>query len=273
MDRFPVWHFTVLSYRVVFANIDLLLGTIGLWLSLDLIFFVAGQSEWLSDKGLFWLLFVTLQMFVAPTAVACTWHRYVLLGHEPSVSASMRVSRSELTYVGRWLLLSAICGLVILAITVPYLFALDLPRMSRRIGELHQTDSPFPFIEIMVPLLIVATLVGGVGFRTVLAFPAAAIGDYATTIGVSWTRTRGQTWRLALGGFACCLPLVLVGEFVAFAIDLALPTDMPERWVPWVSLLDEAIIQGAVLIQTAVFATFISQLYQADIYPIRAQGT
>lgn len=273
MDRFPVWHFTVLSYRVVFANIDLLLGPIGLWLGFDLLFLIAGQSEWLSNKGLFWFVAVTLQMIVAPSAVACTWHRYVLLGHVPSVSASMRASRPELTYVARALLLSAIFGIVILAITVAYTLALDLPRTSRRVGELYQTDSPFPFTEILVPMLIVATLVGGVGFRTVLAFPAAAIGDFATTIGVSWTRTRGRTWRLAIGGFACCLPLVLAGEFLTYAAGVALPAEMPERWVSWVDIFNEEIIQGAFLLQTAVFATFISQLYQEEILPARAHGT
>lgn len=271
MDRFPVWHLVISSYRVVLTNIDLLAGLIGFWLGLDLLLFVVGQWDWLSGNGLFWLLFIILQMLVAPSAVACAWHRYVLLGQAPSVAASIQVNRPALTFIARTLSVWCICGAVILAIILAYYFAVDLPRMGRRIGELYQTDAPLLFAEIMVPLLIVSALVGGVAFRAVLAFPAAAIGDYATTMAVSWAHTKGQTFRLAIGGFACCLPLVVVGEVVAFAIAFVLPDEMQEGLVPWVGLFNEAITHGVLLLQTAVFAAFSIQLYQAEGPRLREQ--
>ena len=72
-------------------------------------------------------------------------------------------------------------------------------------------------------LPVIAALIGG---RLSIVLPSLAVDQQPLTLSWAWGLTRGNTWRLFWGNFACTLPPLVLPQFVLLIV-LPAPAKAP----------------------------------------------
>jgi hypothetical protein len=72
---------------------------------------------------------------------------------------------------------------------------------------------------ILIPIIFVLYFVAAaVMLRLSLLLPARAVGDLGLTFKQTWNRTRGNTWRIFWGIFACTVPATILAQIALFTL-------------------------------------------------------
>lgn len=177
---------------------------------------------------------------VLGSIVAVSWHRFLLLGEQPTAD------RSKAGVIGAYTLRSAVitllvfaplvvAGAVIAGIVDPAMFGADATApgvdaetavaaeaaAASEVGEVGEAASPWMcavcvVLAIVVGLPIIA-LISYVPTRFSLALPATALGSSERSFAAAWRLSRSNVWRLMWGGLLVSWPC-----FAYMAISLAL---------------------------------------------------
>ena len=188
--------------------------------------------------GWLFLLFVSWFEMAMLAGFAIRRHRRVL-------SLVMPMHRSLPAaigpYVGYWLLTSLIAGFLgVMGVLIISLFA----------------RSPVSgIVPYMIFVLIAA--IGMFILRSVLIFPAIAVGDREMTIRTSFDVTHRSVWRMAISVVLIAIPLIVVALLVGLVLDKFVPQ------VPWwrFVLVVAIFMQVIQFFGTAVFIAYISLVY------------
>jgi hypothetical protein len=125
---------------------------------------------------------------LAYSAIAVSWHRYILLDEVPQGWARLRLDRPMWRYIGNFLLILLIllgCGV---AAGIGVGIAALLVRMI--LGETVMTI-------LIVPVAIAGYIYGIISmYRMLVKLPAVALGREDFTIADAWFSTRGNQMRL-----------------------------------------------------------------------------
>ncbi len=144
-------------------------------------------------------------------------------------------------YVGYWLITSLIAGF--------------LGAMGGLIISLFATSTLRPVVPYM--LLGLAAAIGLLVLRSVIVFPAIAVGDRDMTFRVSFEITHRSVWRMALSSILIAIPILLANWLFMLIVQRLVPVE------PWWRFALIFSIGGQVLqfIGTAVFIAYISLVY------------
>jgi len=187
----------------------------------------------------------TLVTFVAYSAIAVTWHRFVLLEERPRGLVPLSAWRTA-RYVGRVLLLAGVVGVILL------LTAVVLAIVGSRVLGGSGFGIVIYFLPLVVWLLMMFLLL-----RTGLAFPATAIDDQTWTLERSWHRTEGNSLRLFGGLLLVALP------FYAFTLVfgwLGATLNEPHEWLisHLINAASYAVNSVSVVLMTGYYANAFS---------------
>lgn len=204
----------------------------GLWLILPWILYALDQPllELLGD----------LAMSVGIAAVAVAWHRRILL-QEPLPARFAPVTAQVGRYMAFWVVVVAVVALpgVLLALLILGALGTDAAAVG----------------GVLVAILSLLALAAAM--RLQLVFPAAAIGERAVTLGVSWRATRGNAWRLLAGTLIVSLPPAAAGALLSLGLS-ALADATGSLVLGWLGEL--APVAGA-WVQAPLLAAFLSYAY------------
>jgi hypothetical protein len=227
--KLPLWNTICLSYSTYFYHFIDALRTSWLWLVV-----VAALTGVVSWQKWSWIatlmanppsllqmlnqppepiafrdIYVLLTLF-AGVSIAVAWHRLVILGQDPGLSASNVATRNFWRYAG-----------IAIALFVPFALASLPTYLSLPLGSGGALLPPGFFMRTLLSSLASALLyvVGtAIVFRLILLLPARAIGDLGLTFRQVWDRTRGNTWRMILGIAACVTPPMLPLQLATLAM-------------------------------------------------------
>jgi hypothetical protein len=132
----------------------------------------------------------------AGVSIAVAWHRLIILNEQPGFSGGNVATKNLWRYVAMAIPLSLILFLPSAAIMLPTFY-------------FQQPASGTPSHEFSVlRLLGFAAYVVAIPatLRLILLLPAQAIGDTGLTLEETWSRTRGNAWRLAWGSVVTAVP-------------------------------------------------------------------
>ena len=139
--------------------------------------------------------------------IAVTWHRFILLGDEPSGRINFHFGRRE----ARFLLVTIMLSLFMVPGLLCFLLA----------GAMAQAQQGSP-VSGVVAVIGLGLLLAGVFFfvRLSLLLPAVAVDD-TVNAGRMLERTKGNFWRLLGVAFLSALPLFAIFILLSF-LPLAL---------------------------------------------------
>lgn len=197
--------------------------------------------------------------------VAVSWHRFLLLGEQPSAHKSHAKPISAYTLRSAVITLLVLAPLLIVGALIasmpdPGALATDLnvpavdeatAAASAALDQVDETAAANPWmcavcvgLAIIVGLPIIA-LISYVPTRFSLSLPATALGSSERSFASAWRLSRSNVWRLMWGGLLVSWPC-----FAVMAISMALwGGDMVETRAMYVG--------NAVLIAAVSFATGI----------------
>jgi len=162
-----------------------------------------------------------LLLWLAGVSIAVAWHRLMILNEHPGFSGGNVATKNLWRYVAVGTALLLVLFLPGAAI-IPPKFFFQQPGS----GPPSQEVSGLRLLGIAA--YVVAVCVVGIPamLRLSLLLPAQAIGDTGLTWSQTWSRTRGNAWRLVWGTVLTSLPLGLVLQIVFwFLIRPALPSE------------------------------------------------
>jgi hypothetical protein len=198
------------------------------------------QSGWAARMPL--SFYVTLYAHALLTVAMIAG--YAAMRHRQILHQSVQIDRTLKTalpiYVGYWLLTGLLATiLIVISIFVMMMFL--------------QLAGPVPAVVI---LILLEGLIGLAAVRTMLIFPAIAVGDRAMTIERSFLLTKASMWRIALSilGLSLLLGitlqlLLLAGEYLARLGSVSTSS---------IAIVLKLFIE---FVLTATFVTYISLLY------------
>jgi hypothetical protein len=211
-SKLPLWRTIKLSYVTYMHHFaDALRVT---WLWMLLIAGLLAGSDWLRwswtvrfaerfkageiiELGVYPILAVGLSalaflvVVLASLDIAVAWHRQLILGERPRLGGSTFASRAP------WRYLAILVGLILVsAIPVVLIFIVDLLDLEAL------SDRSLQIVAASVVTVVLGAALSNF-VRLSLVLPARAAGDLALTFRESWIMTRGNTWRLLAGTFAC----------------------------------------------------------------------
>jgi hypothetical protein len=155
------------------------------------------------------LLVIVLATILAVPTIFVGWHRGIHTGERPS--EPIVIDSSVWGYIGYSLLIG-----ITLALTVGLigLIATVVAGISTGLGDGPMSLERFAALAPFLPLAIVPYYLLLSRFSLVL--PAIAIGR-SMSLGESFRKTRGNTWRLTFGAGLVYLPLVLLSSTLEIA--------------------------------------------------------
>ena len=146
-------------------------------------------------------------LLLAGVSIAVAWHRLMILGERPGISGSNVATKDLWRYV-----IVAVALFLILFLPIAAIIFSAIYFAQPAAGP---APPPLGFF-LLLPLGFAAYVIGtAVALRLTLLLPAQAIGDKELTLRQTWSRTRGNTWRLFWGAVVTTVPPMLVAQ-VAF---------------------------------------------------------
>jgi hypothetical protein len=223
--KLPLWNAITLSYSTYFGNLAAVLRTSWLWLivvavltglaswqqwswmAIVLTKLKPGQPPGLPPGEMAALLHASQALLLfAGVSIAVAWHRLMILNERPGVSGSNVATRNLWRYIG------AAVAIVVIDF-LPAAIALFL--------VFHPfAGGTFASGSVAVILLILVLYAFGLAaaLRLSLLLPAQAVGNLGLTLGETWRRSRGNTWRLFWGLMATTTPPLLIAQFIFVAV-------------------------------------------------------
>jgi hypothetical protein len=220
--KLPLWRTIRLSYLTYFQHFIDALRTSWLWLVVVGAFtgFASWQQwSWMAavlaravpsraqpalplETGLLLNLDQALVVF-AGVSIAVAWHRLMILGERPGLSAGNVASKNLWRYIGVGLAIVLVMALPLALIFVPMIYFIP------KAGE----TPPPPWFFALIPVFMLLYCVGmAVMLRLSLLLPARAVGDLDLTFKQTWHRSHGNTWRMFWGIAACTFPPLLLAQ-------------------------------------------------------------
>jgi hypothetical protein len=147
-------------------------------------------------------------MLLAGVSIAVTWHRMIILGERPGLSASNVTSKNLWRYIGVGLVIILITALPLVLVLAPMVYFIPKP---------GGTPPPTWFFALIPVFMVLYCMAMALMLRLSLLLPARAIGDVDLTFKQTWNRSRGNTWRMFWGIAACTLPPLLLAQIVYVA--------------------------------------------------------
>jgi hypothetical protein len=262
-SKLPLWQTISLSYSTYFVHFMDVLRISWLWLlvvavlvgisiSLNLSWLAEvvanskpGMPLQISAKPIKTIVFEdgsAVILFLAGVSIAVAWHRRLLLEEHRGFSGSNLVAGSLWRYAG-------MCIAICLIFVVPGL-VIAVPTFVWVIPDMTDVPSANPSIIRVIILMLVAVefAAAAVILRLSLLLPARAVGDRHLTFKETWSRTRGNTWRIFWGILACTLPPICLLQIGLF--------------------LNLEILVGVQIIRPAVIINVILTIYYLLILPI-----
>jgi hypothetical protein len=234
--KLPLWRTIGLSYSTYFHHFTDALRTSWIWfVAVGLLTGLASLQQWswiaaVLERGapsrtlpaqpfetaLLFDLAYALLLF-AGVSIAVAWHRLMIQGERPGLSASNIATGNLWRYIGIALVFMLITILPLLLIAVPVLYLIP---SSQAAG----TAPPSGFGALILATVLLSMFAAAAVLRLSLLLPARAVGNISLTFKQAWNRTRGNTWRMIWGIFFCTVPPLLlaqVGFFLTVGFSLA----------------------------------------------------
>jgi hypothetical protein len=227
MQKLPVFATAACTYRAVFGQLGSIYGASWPWLLAltpmagYVAFFEAQDAAAeVSQVKLSW----SISSNLATLSLAVAWQRYMVIGAPLRLVGSNFRDRSLWRHVGVGLKIGLLtllpAALVMLGVTVI---------LSEVFGVVRPIDMPAPyFVAMLIFDALVVLLAFAFVFRFSPLLPARAADDLQLSLRSVWTRTRGNTWRLAMTSVLCALP-----TYIFISIGLYLASDDPGGTSPW----------------------------------------
>ena len=142
------------------------------------------------------ILVITLCLSLVMSVVGC--HRVVLLGESVVRKSSLlNWTGNEIKYIGWWILISLLSGLMMILPSIPLLILVSLLSTS--------------LLGVGVIILFFCLVASYIASRCSLVLPSSAIGIHGKSFGWSWRLSSGNGWRLTL--LLSFLPFIMHGIF------------------------------------------------------------
>lgn len=251
--KLPLWRTIAVAYATTFRELPQLIRIVWLWLIV--LSALIAASTWLlwdassSERTVDWAGAVgILGSIVAASSMAVAWHRLVLKDEHVD-SSYLRLDRVVVRYIVYSVLFYAVLSL-------PFMpFVLFVPPHDSLASpsdlEVEANAAACLVCFGLPALFLIGFLVAG---RLALVLPGIALGDGAgPTFAEAWRRTRNNTWRLLVGGFATALPLL------AAVIALPYGSEIQSGWEYAVTAVAVEVL-GATLGMVAI--TYLSLAYR-----------
>lgn len=205
------------------------------------------------------------------------WYRYALLGAEGSLKFGLARFNGmfwRTTGYGLVVLLVCLVALVISTVVVSLIGGV--------IGALLGVSTGSGLLVVITVPLVLAAYAAPLAFmaRLSLPFPAVALGE-SLSLGESWSRTRGETWRLVGAFLTASLPVALLGYglmfglyYTLFDINLWDPVHAaaaPQYW--WATLLLSPVMYLPVALCLAIIAIAYRDLASSPAAESAAAGS
>ena len=179
------------AYGGAWRNLGDMVRLIWFPVALYLVFSIARVFVDVETQFFLALVLEIASLFLWPV-IAVTWHRFILLGDEPSGSVHFSFGRREAIF----LLVSI------------FLILLFIPGAALSLAAAELQETPSGALLALFGLFLVAIAVYFF-VRLTLLLPAVAIGDPVDPRLVL-ERTRGNFWRLLAVMFAVAVPILLL---------------------------------------------------------------
>jgi len=240
LPKLPVWDVVGLAYSNYFRNFVDVLRASWLWVMLTAVLVgIMSWQQWslmgaviansinhgpfppafdLSSFGTLSFIIVgaNLVLILATVSIAVAWHRRVILGEQPAFGGLNFASRSFWRYIGIGLAIGGLAFLPMFSVLVPVFIILANAAKGYK-GVLAG----------VVFLLAIAAYVAAIAIvlRLSMLLPARAAG-VDLSFAQSWSRTRGNCWRIFWGGAICTLAPMMVAEIALLPFGFPDPKTM-----------------------------------------------
>jgi hypothetical protein len=149
-------------------------------------------------------------LWLAGVSIAVAWHRLMILNEQPGLSGRNVATKNLWRYVAMGIALFLIVFLPMAAILFPTFYS------QQPASLLGSAAASVVAIVVGIPAML----------RLSLLLPAQAIGNTGLTWSQTWSRTRGNAWRLFWGTVLTSLPPGLALRIVFwFLIRPELPSE------------------------------------------------
>lgn len=243
-SKLPVWITVAESYRFVFTNLGALAKVAALPVLIAVLILTALFlfADTLGEGPGFLITTVVLILILIPFLTK--WHRITLIGLDTEVARiALKVGRRE----GKFLLYGIIIiVLAMLLLVVPLL-------VFWQIGA--SAAGAIAFLPFIAALFYLTS-------RFSLVFPGSALGR-DTGLGLSWSQTTGNGWRL-LGVF-------FVAEIPWRAAEIILDALIGGSESPAALIFLSAVYIAEVFISVAILASCLSFSYLHIVGKLRAE--
>jgi hypothetical protein len=161
-----------------------------------------------------------LLLWLAGVSIAVAWHRLMILNEQPGFSGGNVATKNLWRYVAVGITLFLILLLPMAAITPPKFF-------FQQPGSGPPSEEVSGLRLLGIAACVVAVFVVGIPamLRLSLLLPAQAIGNTGLTWSQTWSRTRGNAWRLIWGSLITTVPPGLLQIVFLFLIRPELPSE------------------------------------------------
>ena len=151
-------------------------------------------------------------LLFAGVSIAVAWHRLMILGERPGLSASNIATGNLWRYIGIGLVFILITILPFLLLAVPMFYILPS-------AGAPAAPPPTGFFALVLTVVVLSWFATAAVLRLSLLLPARAVGNFSLTFKQAWNRTRGNTWRMIWGIAFCTVPLLLLAQ-VGFVLTV-----------------------------------------------------
>jgi hypothetical protein len=162
----------------------------------------------LATAGPFLILMV-LVSFISYSAIAVSWHRYILLDEVPQGWARLRLDGPMWRYLGNIILIVLAMALI----AVPVVIAVGV------LGAILVAGMGSSGIAVAAALGIAAyAFIAVAGYRFSIKLPAVALNERQFTLADAWNCSRGNFWQL-LGLGLIYLVIAVAFGLLIFAVS------------------------------------------------------
>lgn len=209
IPKLPVFRIAVETLRFTIANaITLLRYAWPLIVTLAVIsaalywhFYPLNEKTFSEQDGALLFTFVVPILWaIAGASIAIPWHRFILHNEIPVTADLVRAPGVIVLYA---VVAIAIFAIAFAAIAVP------MALMPTPIAEIFYELKPSNWLNLAV-VSVFWTIFALVVSRPMLVLPALAIGNKDVGVNIAWSRTRGNSVRMAIGYILALLPALLL---------------------------------------------------------------
>ncbi|QDG75178.1 hypothetical protein [Labrenzia sp. PHM005] len=214
------------SVALVFGNLETVFKVCGAWFVVQMIVFGAVAALGLQGTAafVFGLIPILIVSLAASASIAVAWHRFGLLSEYPG-SIHLKLGPLEARFILKSLMLTLMmlaCGLVL--------------------GIFHALTGSASVTGVLAIIFLIVGL--PVFLRFSLILPATAV-DHDIGLGDAYQMSAGLGWRMFCAIFLLSLPFALIGEALAYLLELSeggLPVVLIQLKVLILNVLSQIIL-------------------------------